>query len=192
MPQASESADGARYIDELMPLYHFVERHCLNIPAEPLCIWNAMQRVRVNGSNLVRLAVWLRMLGVSRSRKNQSVNAIFDLGGMPSFLRLHASEPRELCLGMVGQFWRLSGGLTKIDSDAFSKFDDGMSAKLVWGFFLKPIDQGTRLSTETRVYCPSRYARLRFLPYWLVIRPVSGLIRGQILQDINAEAMLAD
>lgn len=33
------------------------------------------------------------------------------------------------------------------------------------------------LSTETRVLLASRRARLAFLPYWIVVRPFSGLIR---------------
>ncbi|MDF5809307.1 hypothetical protein P4123_21785 [Pseudomonas aeruginosa] len=30
----------------------------------------------------------------------------------------------------------------------------------------------------TRVFCPDRASRLRFTPYWVAIRPVSGLIAG--------------
>jgi hypothetical protein len=33
------------------------------------------------------------------------------------------------------------------------------------------------LSTETRVLLAGRRARLAFLPYWVVVRPFSGLIR---------------
>ncbi|ABJ14701.1 hypothetical protein I5G24_21295 [Pseudomonas aeruginosa] len=43
----------------------------------------------------------------------------------------------------------------------------------------------TLLHTETRVFCPDRASRLRFTPYWLAIRPVSGLIRRRLLAGIE-------
>ncbi|MCA4125719.1 hypothetical protein LDY98_05140, partial [Pseudomonas aeruginosa] len=45
----------------------------------------------------------------------------------------------------------------------------------------------TLLHTETRVFCPDRASRLRFTPYWVAIRPVSGLIRRRLLAGIGAE-----
>jgi hypothetical protein len=35
------------------------------------------------------------------------------------------------------------------------------------------------------VFCPDRASRLRFTPYWLAIRPVSGLIRRRLLAGIE-------
>jgi hypothetical protein len=43
----------------------------------------------------------------------------------------------------------------------------------------------TLLVTETRVFCPDRASLLKFTPYWLLIRPVSGLIRRRILSSIK-------
>ncbi|ORE24217.1 hypothetical protein BKN47_31165 [Pseudomonas aeruginosa] len=43
----------------------------------------------------------------------------------------------------------------------------------------------TLLHTETRVFCPDRASRLRFTPYWLAIRPVSGLTRRRLLAGIE-------
>jgi hypothetical protein len=40
-------------------------------------------------------------------------------------------------------------------------------------------------TTETRVYCPDRYSLIMFLPYWLIIRPVSGLLRRRALGAIR-------
>ncbi|GAA0545419.1 hypothetical protein GCM10008941_26660 [Rhizomicrobium palustre] len=50
-------------------------------------------------------------------------------------------------------------------------------------------DGQTRLVTETRVHCANRSARLRFTPYWLLIRPVSGLLRQRTLSAIKKAAL---
>ncbi|RUB30932.1 hypothetical protein IPC1429_29005 [Pseudomonas aeruginosa] len=43
----------------------------------------------------------------------------------------------------------------------------------------------TLLHTETRVFCPDRASRLRFTPYCLAIRPVSGLTCRRLLAGIE-------
>jgi hypothetical protein len=35
------------------------------------------------------------------------------------------------------------------------------------------------------VYCPDRYSLLMFTPYWLAIRPVSGVLRRRMLRTIR-------
>lgn len=65
------------------------------------------------------------------------------------------------------------------------------TAKLVIGFIAEPVGNATLLTKchpahhgEPRV-CPDRYSRMMFLPYWLAIRPVSGLLRRQMLCAIR-------
>jgi hypothetical protein len=41
------------------------------------------------------------------------------------------------------------------------------------------------LHTETRVYCNDRTSLIRFVPYWWIIRPVSGLMRRRLLARIR-------
>jgi hypothetical protein len=89
---------------------------------------------------------------------------------------------------MVGQFWRAQGGLLPLEAAAFADFDDPAYAKLVFGFLLVPQSGGTLLKTETRVHGLSPASERRFWPYWLLIRPVSGMIRRQILDGIAQEA----
>jgi hypothetical protein len=108
---------------------------------------------------------------------------------MKSFLRLGEKVERELVLGMVGQFWRPRDGLKVIGPEAFTQFVDPDYAKLAWGFALEATDGGTLLRTETRVQCLSADSKRKFRPYWMIIRPVSGLIRRQILAGIGRAAM---
>jgi hypothetical protein len=62
------------------------------------------------------------------------------------------------------------------------------TAKLVIGFVAGQRGEVTLLTTETRVYCPDRYALIMFFPYWLIIRPVSGLLRRRALGSIRGIA----
>ncbi|MBG4586951.1 hypothetical protein I5F53_30025, partial [Pseudomonas aeruginosa] len=85
-----------------------------------------------------------------------------------------------------GRFWRADFALERIaDGEHFRCYDQPGVAKLVLCFRCTPSASGTLLHTETRVFCPDRASRLRFTPYWLAIRPVSGLIRRRLLAGIE-------
>lgn len=87
----------------------------------------------------------------------------------------------------MGRFWRPSGNLVPIaGGDAFLAFDEPGIAKLALGFMVTGRqNRGAVLATETRVFCPDRASRMRFTPYWHLIRPFSGLIRHRILSVIK-------
>jgi len=104
---------------------------------------------------------------------------------MKNFLRLGEAPEREFVLGMVGQFWRPRGGLRPIAPDTFAAFAEPDFAKLAWGFDLEPSGAGTRLRTETRIQCLSTESKRHLRPYWMIIRPISGLIRREILGGIG-------
>jgi len=88
-----------------------------------------------------------------------------------------------------GRLWRLDGGLVPIaGADAFARFAEPRTPRLVIGFSANPDPLGTLLTTETRVFCPDCYSLLRFAPYWMLIRVPSGLIRRRSLRAIKAAA----
>ncbi len=79
--------------------------------------------------------------------------------------------------------------MTMVDSQAYLDFAVPGVAKLALGFSASRQPNGTtRLTTQTRVFCPDLACRLKFAPYWYLIRPVSGLIRRRILGAIKAES----
>jgi hypothetical protein len=62
-------------------------------------------------------------------------------------------------------------------------------AKAAWNFLLSPqADGGTRLVTETRVYCLDNASRRLFRRYWFFIKPFSGWIRKEALRAIKRKA----
>ena len=95
----------------------------------------------------------------------------------------------ETVAGLIGRFWQPDGGLITIpDADAFARFAEPGTPRLVIGFRATSDPLGTLLTTETRVFCPDRYSLLRFAPYWALIRIPSGLIRRRTLRAIKAAA----
>lgn len=108
--------------------------------------------------------------------------------GLHEFTLLGRQGDREIAYGLIGRFWRGDFGLRPCaDGDAFRRFAEPGTARLVLHFSCEQAEQGgfTLVRTETRVHCPDRRSRLLFTPYWLAIRPVSGLIRRRLLRDIQ-------
>ena len=100
--------------------------------------------------------------------------------GFDSFTPLGAVPGCEVAYGLVGQFWRLDYGLVPIaNAQAFERVQG--EPKLVLDVCVEPDTDGCRLVTRTRVHCPTESLRRSFLPYWYLIRPVSGLIRHRLL-----------
>ena len=107
---------------------------------------------------------------------------------MRTFTALARDGDREMAAGLVGRFWRLDGGLVPIpDADAFLRYTEPGVPKLIMNFTAEPDGNRTRLSTETRVYCPDALSLMRFTPYWYVIRLGSGLIRRRFLSRIRTQ-----
>jgi len=76
------------------------------------------------------------------------------------------------------------------DADTFFELDPLGVVKLVMNFTAEVEGSGTRLTTRTRVWCRDDAARRSFNPYWLLIRPVSGLIRRRLLKRIHDASVL--
>ncbi|ROR10105.1 hypothetical protein [Erwinia sp. JUb26] len=60
-------------------------------------------------------------------------------------------------------------------------------ARLVLHFQLLAEGDAWRLQTETFINCPDKATRLKLLPYWLLIRTASGIIRRRTLAAIQRQ-----
>lgn len=162
--------------------FDFSERHSILLHARPETILNSVRCYRLGDDPLLRPALYLR--------------------GLPARL-LHAPSPpplelqdftllsqtgHSLVYGLKGAFWRTDYGLRHFDTPMeFLGNRDASVATLILSFMTVPAKRGgTRLVTQTHVLCPTSHVRRRFLPYWLVIRPASGLLRRRMLSQIKA------
>lgn len=169
-------------IDKHLPRYHFSERHWTRVRASPDEVMRAVVSLDRPPDRLTSFLMALRSVP-SRLLGRRAPQ------GMPSFTLLASDETGGTVAGLVGRFWQLDGGLVAIpDADAFARFDEPGTPKLVIGFRATSDPLGTLLTTETRIFCPNLYSLLRFAPYWMLIRIPSGLIRRRTLRAMKDAA----
>jgi hypothetical protein len=177
-------------IDTFVPRWQFREEHRIAVAAPPLRVWEIMAARDILGDDPVVRA----MMAVRRAPSalwqtiRPTAKPSITTFGTHSFTRL-AQDETETVTGLVGQFWRPSGGLRVIpDANAFLAFAHAHTPKLAMNFVCVPQGGGSLLTTETRVFCPSALSRALFTPYWLAIRLGSGFIRKRYLRAVKCAA----
>ncbi len=182
--------DEAPLIDRYLPKFQFREMHDCVLSAEVPHTIKVAAEYQPKSDRFFRAMIGVREgpmhLSDFLTGKGWEGSEPF---GLDNFTLLEQRED-VLVYGLIGQFWKRNYGLRPVvDGNDFTSFSGVEAAKLVLGFAAsRQADGRTRLVTETRVFCPDRATRLKFLPYWLLIRPVSGLIRRRILASIKKQS----
>ena len=186
-------------IDEFLPRYDVVERHAITVRATPARTFAAITTTDFADGPVVRLLLGLRKLPAALMRGREGLRALKTPSAVPltiatiernGFRLLAQRVPKEIVLGVEGQFWLFSGGRCTPSSEAFSSVGPapGM-ARAIWNFHVQTLGgERCRLTTETRVLCADAAARRPFRLYWALIRPGSGLIRHSMLRAIRRSA----
>jgi hypothetical protein len=164
-------------LDDVMPAWHFSERHELEIDAPPDRALAAARAVRLR--DIPAAWVLLAARGLARRAGDRTFVGLMLSGGFV----VVAEEPgRELVLAGVGRPWRLTERLRRgVDPVSF--------AEPGWARMTMTLraERG-RLVTETRIALTDDAARRRFRRYWLVVRPFSGLTRRLLLRAAKRAA----
>jgi len=167
-------------IDEFLPEYDFNETHDISIHAAAADIYRTAIDIDFGESFLIRWLMRLRGMSDGRITLRDMKRYQFEMLG--------ETLNQEMVLGLVGRFWTIGGGLQKIDSESFKKFDTSGYAKAVWNFSLDETGDETNLTTETRIKCLDAGSRRSFGMYWTFVKPFSGLIRMEMLKLIKQKA----
>jgi len=180
-------------IDSFAPNPDAVETHSIVINASREIVYRALWTADLGGSALIKVLLALRSLpqfissGFRSLPRHQKVTlqTIMNSG----FGMLAEKPNQEIVLGVTGRFWRLTGNLSPFKrSDFDGPVPIGM-ARGVWNFSVaEQINGQTTLCTETRVMCGDAASRRKFLTYWLIVRPFSGLIRLIMLRRVRKTA----
>lgn len=168
-------------IDDFLPEYDVLKRHTLALAAPPASVYPAVRKLDMRGSWPVRILFGLR--SGSASGLGLTLDGLLKTG----FVLLAENPPHELVLGLVGQFWKATGNIRRIQPGDFAAFNQPDYAKVVWNFTLAQTGDSTQLATETRVLCLDDASRRRFKRYWTFIGPFSGLIRAEMLRVVRQE-----
>ncbi len=187
-----EMAISVMIIDRYMPEFDISKSYATTVSAPVHKVYSSLKNADINDSPIIRVLFLLRGLPmIFRSRSSRGGHkrlTISDMAGT-GFILLDERPNEELVIGVVGQFWKLTGNIRRIEPKQFTDFSDSGYAKATWNFSLKAeTDNVTLLTTETRVHCTDEKSRERFRSYWGLIGPFSGLIRKEMLKIIKRES----
>lgn len=166
-------------INWFLPNFNFSEKHRKFIPAPRDIVYKTFKKTDFCDSFLIRSLIAIRGIKVERFR------VLFE-----KTLTLLAENPnKEVLYGLVAKPWKLDGEVVHVNKFLFKKFDQPGFAKIVWNFSFEDHNEGTIVSTETRIYCTDSASRLKFACYWFFIKPVSGLMRIFMLNLISKRVL---
>lgn len=174
---------------EALPRPRFCERHSLDVDAPLERVWQVLTEVRWSDLRITTPLFLIRSLGRSRELADQR---ILDRGPV-TLMRTDA--PRYAVAAQIGRPWQLSpepgpGPMSLLEVLAF---DEPGWLKYGMDFTLQDLGSGrTRITTTTLCEPTDESARRRFLPYWVLIRPFSGLIRRDVLHASARRASRTD
>ncbi len=170
-------------MDDWLPEYQVSARYSVLVGRSPEHTAAALREASFADLPIVRGLMRLR--GYRLGSAKPAVSPAVEACRFGSFLELVAN-PREVVLGIAGQFWRPDGGIVRdLTADGFRDFQRMGYAKAVWNFFISPADGSSQLSTETRVQTFGRAAAVKFRLYWVIVGPFSGLMRTAMLREVK-------
>lgn len=177
-------------LDGWLPEFDVSKRHAIRIRAPRDRVFAEVLRYDFSKSLSTRVLMALRgYAGRSRRARVERPGTLPESLARFGFTPLEEDPGREMVFGLVGRFWRPKGDLCTLSAAEYSDFREPGFAKAAWNLLVEEDGPGvTRLSTETRVLCLGDAARRRFLLYWRVVEPFSGVIRWSLLRGVRREA----
>lgn len=171
-----------------LSLTHFYEKHqSAPMYAAPHAILAAVAKYDMRNDRVANALMTLRELPGKVLRPGRQPADPQPEFGLHTFTLLQRQDD-QISFGLAGRFWRPDMGIIALkDAAHFERLQDGGVARLVLHFHLLPEGKAWRLCTETFIGCPDTRTRLKLLPYWLLIRAASGLIRRRTLAAIRRQ-----
>lgn len=187
-------------LDAWMPKWDARSVHQVEVMAAPEVVYQALLRTDFGRNRVLRLLMVFRAIPAvllaprrawQRWRRPTPCSLPGPMGQLlaGAFAELEARPPAELILGLTGRFWTPAGDLVPTTPLTFRDPIPPGLARAAWNFQLEALGPNrTLLTTETRVLCGDEGTRRRFLRYWGIIQPGSGMIRRALLRQVKAAA----
>lgn len=171
-----------------LPVTHFYEKHqSAPIDASPHAIISAVANYDMRNDRVANALMTVRELPGKALRLGRPPATLQPEFGLHTFTLLQRQD-NQISFGLTGRFWRPDMGIITLEDAAdFERLQGNGVARLVLHFHLLPQGDAWRLCTETFIGCPDTRTRLKLLPYWLLIRAASGLIRRRTLAAIRRQ-----
>jgi hypothetical protein len=174
-------------LEELMPGYDVRAAYSILIAATPQRVWEELLNSDFHSLPITRHLMRLRTLGRRKPPTGQpSTLATMGAGGGRGFLEIARVPEEEIVLAIAGRFWLPHAPVLRDwKAEEFPALAPHGAAKAAWNLYLTAEGTKTRLSTETRVLCFGRSARMQFRLYWFLIGFFSGWIRKEMLEMVK-------
>jgi hypothetical protein len=168
-------------IDDWLPRYDVHERHEIELPVPPERALELVLSMPAAADHIVGLLIRARGM----TARHESLERFF----LAHRFVVLSRSATEFVAGAVGAVWRPRGGLVHLaDAEAWRAAAVPGTIKAAVDFRAEATEEGSRLSTETRVLAADGRARMAFRLYWLVVGPFSALIRRRWLAAAMASA----
>jgi hypothetical protein len=179
-------------LDRYLPEFEVRERQTRLLHADVGAVQAAIGQTDLTGIPVVRALLVLRALpGRLRARlggrRATPVPPPFTLADMPRAGWTPLAEgPEEVGFGTLTQPWRIGNEAPLVvDRETFAAFSTPGYAKVAFSIRADPDGpHRTRVTTETRVATTDPRSRRRFAAYWVVVGPLSALIRRLVLRRL--------
>jgi hypothetical protein len=184
-------------LDKFLPKYEFNEIHTVMVDASPEQVFTAIKEL--TPAELSPWVFWMldlrtlpaKLMGKHAPNVTHQSKSFLDQLYEGGFIRLAEEPGCEIVFGLVGQFWKLTGGEDPDipNPQAFLAFDNPAFAKVAANLAVTVDEKGrTHCSTETRIQALDRRTRRKFAFYWQIISMGSGWIRVLWLRAIKRKA----
>ena len=166
-------------LDHFISEYDYNEYHELFIPASQEDVYAAIWKTDFGASWIIKILFLFRGLPFRRLY----LKSVFQ----ENVCMLEEQQPEECVLGMIARVWTVKGDVQKVTPEEFRNWNQSDFLKVAFNFYLDAKDNGTVLSTETRILPIDRKAKRYFKVYWAFVAPFSSLVRWAMLRRIAEE-----
>jgi hypothetical protein len=165
-------------IDEFIPQSDVEDDHEIIVRAPANLVFDVAEHFDLLSIPVVRSIFRLRELIFGLRPKPRHPKGLLEETIELGWRMLAYRPSRELIMGAVTQPWLGDVKFRGIAADSFKGFAEPAFVKIVWTFEVDPLDaRTTRFRSQTRVVATDKYARRKFLRYWVFSGPFIVFIR---------------
>ena len=189
-PRAPAIGEEDALLDDLIPVYDIVERHCIRVHASANVALRAASEVDLFASPVVRLIFKTRQVVLRAEPQEASApSGLVELAKSLGWGVLSESPGREIVMGAVTQPWKPNVVFESLPAEAFQQFSTPDYVKIAWTLRADPAGaHNSMFRTETRALATDATARAKFRRYWALVSPGVWFIRRLTLRPIKRRA----
>lgn len=167
----------------------------IDIDASPEQAWDALLALKFTDLRITTPLLAIRSLPSVLTRRGSMASGsssptMLEAMVDSRFVELDRDPPKSITIGLIGQFWKLTGGVdVEVDGPAeFDAFAEPGYVKTAMDFIVEPYGTGARVTTTTANTTTSPDAATKFGWYWRIVGPGSKVIRLDMLHALKRRA----